>query len=241
MRHGMQSILILVCVLAVCLGCGRREEDYKPEPADEGPSAEQGEQTPKGGQAATPTTPPEEPPVPLTIPEVAMTDKLAATCLVEVGVLMPEALLPDTEGNERPLRELYGEKLTVVFFWTSGSSEFSALAAASALEDLQADVVEPFSEKGVAVVGVNEHDTAEVVGKRIAEAEATFPNLLDTDGSFFAKVATEKLPRIYILNGKAKPDEEGKILWFDVEFSGITRDKMLLAIRAALGEKSTGK
>ena len=98
-------------------------------------------------------------------------------------------------------------------------------------------MVEPYSQKGVAVVGVNEHDTAEVVRQRLAEAGASFPNLMDPDGSFFAKVATEKLPRVYLLRGKAKPNEEGKILWFDVEFSSITRDKMSRAIRAVLAEE----
>jgi peroxiredoxin len=175
-------------------------------------------------------TPAEEPPPPPTIPKVHLLEADRETCLVVVGDAMPEAELADLAGEKQALAGLRGEKLTLVFFWTSGDSEFSAMRAQAALEDLQKDVHEPYAEKGVGVVAVNEGDTAESVKKLVDEAAAAFPNLLDTDGTLFAKVATKNLTRPYLL------DAEGKILWFDLEYSSTTRDNLMQAIQVALGE-----
>jgi len=53
--------------------------------------------------------------------------------------------------------------------------------------------------------------------------------LLDADGSAMAKVGLEKLPRTYLL------DAQGKILWFDIEYSRSTRRELLEAVRFVLG------
>jgi hypothetical protein len=95
---------------------------------------------------------------------------------------------------------------------------------------LEQDFLKPLAGEGVQVIGVNVGDSAEVVRERLAKAEATFPNLLDGDKKFFAAVATEKLPRVYLL------DEKGKILWFDTEFSDNSRDNLFEAIEAGLGK-----
>ncbi|MFH1924704.1 MAG: hypothetical protein ABIP48_33040, partial [Planctomycetota bacterium] len=71
---------------------------------------------------------------------------------------------------------------------------------------------------------------AEAVRKSVEEAGAGFTNLLDPDGALFARVATEKLPRVYLL------DADGKVLWFDLEFSRTTRDNLVQALQVALGE-----
>jgi hypothetical protein len=172
----------------------------------------------------------EEPAPPPTIPEVLLPEALDKTCLRKVGDAMPEAELPDPAGNVQSFHRAFGDKLTVVFFWTSGSSEFSALAARQALEDLEKDVYEPYREKGVQVIGVNEGDPADVAKGLLGEAKVTYPNLLDSDAVLFAQVATERLTRLYLL------DAEGKILWFDLEFTRTTRDKLTQGIRVALGE-----
>lgn len=172
----------------------------------------------------------EEPSPPPTMPPVLLPEGLRTKCIVDVDDPMPEAELPDLAGKVQSLHGAFGEKLTVVFFWTSGSTEFSPLAARQALEDLEKDVYEAYRGKGVQVIGVNEGDTAEVAKRLISEAKTTFPNLLDPDGTLFAKVATEKRTRVYLL------DAEGKILWFDLEFSRKTRDDLTLGIQVALGE-----
>jgi peroxiredoxin len=176
------------------------------------------------------TIPAEEPPPPPTIPEVHLTDALQELCLVGVDDPMPDAELTDPEGQKQALTALRGEKLTLVFFWTRGSSQFSAMAAQMALEDLQKDVREPYAAKGVQVVAVNEGDAPEAVKETMDGAGVTFPSLLDPDGALFAQVAKERLPRPYLL------DAEGKILWFDLEYSQATRDNLMQAIQVALGE-----
>jgi peroxiredoxin len=221
-------ILVAALVVGLCAGCPQGDTDV-PEPSG-------GDPAPSGGPPAEAHVPPdeppqvEEPPPPPTIPEVHMTDALRETCLVGVDDAMPDAELVDPEGQKQPLSGLRGEKLTLVLLWTRGSSEFSAMAAQINLEDLQKDVHEPYADKGVQVVAVNEADTPEDVKQTVEGAGVTFPSLSDPDGALFAQVAKERLPRPYLL------DAEGKILWFDLEFSQATHDNLMQAIQVALGE-----
>jgi thiol-disulfide isomerase/thioredoxin len=143
---------------------------------------------------------------------------------------MPEAELPDLQGNMQALRGLYGPKLTVVCFWAGGNSKYSELSAVELLADLEKDLFEPYVAKGVQVVGINVGGNPQAAGSLLSQAGTRFPNLLDPQGVFFAKVATEKIPRIYLL------DAIGKIIWFDVEYSRSTRRDLLQAIRVVLEE-----
>jgi peroxiredoxin len=222
--HGRWTILVAALILGPSVGC---KDTSQP-----GPTAPSEPAGPKPAQVqpAKPETPPEEPPPPPTIPEVLLPDALRETCIVAVGDPMPDARLRDLAGEEHSLGDLRGEKLTVVFFWTRGSSEFSAIAAQTQLEDLQQDVYEPYEQKGVRVIAVNEGNDPESVRKLVEQAAVGYPVLLDADGALFAKVATEELPRAYLL------DAEGKILWFDLEYSETTRANLMQAIQVALGE-----
>ena len=49
--------------------------------------------------------------------------------------------------------------------------------------------------------------------------------LVDADRAYFRQVATEKLPRTYLL------DRNGKILWFDLEYSRSMRRELQNAIQ----------
>ena len=136
----------------------------------------------------------EPPPPPPTIPKVALSDALRAACLVKVGDTMPEAELPDPAGKLHALDSLYGQKLTVVCFWTIGTTHRSRLVAAAALQDLMKEVAEPFGEKGVRVIGINVGDAADEPSQQehAARRALTFPNLLDPKGEFFAKIAKDR-------------------------------------------------
>lgn len=218
----------LACLLIVlCTGCPNGDE---PAPVEPPPQAKSPEESSEKPEVAEKVEKPEPPPPPPTVPEVHLTDALRETCLVSVGDAMPTAELAGLNGDARPLGELFGEKLTVILFWNRGDSLYSQMAATSTLEDLQKDVAEPYGEKGVAVVGVNVGDPPEEAKQHVEEAGAAFPNLSDPDGDFFAKVATANLPRVYLL------DAEGKIIWFDLEYSQITRRNLLQAIQVELGE-----
>jgi len=172
-----------------------------------------------------PVRPPEPPPTPK-MPEVKMPETLLETCLVKVGDRMPEAELADLRNKRVSLRSLLGKKLTVVLFWNSEN-----LYATQALEYAGLEVAEPFGKKGVGVIGVDVKDTPEAARKAVADAGAKYVNLLDPEGRYFSKVATEKIPRVYLL------DASGKILWLDIEYSASTRRDLDRAIKFALGEK----
>jgi cytochrome c biogenesis protein CcmG, thiol:disulfide interchange protein DsbE len=175
--------------------------------------------------------PQELPPPPPSIPKVSLSAEIRAACVVNVGNTMPEAELPDTRGKMHALGTLYGQKLTVVCFWTSGANHHAERVATTTLQDLMKTVVEPFEKKGVRVIGINVNDPPAAIQQAVNRAGVQFPILLDPKGEFFAKVAKDKrMPRTYLL------DAAGQILWFDVQYSPSLRRNTVQSIRVALGE-----
>jgi peroxiredoxin len=176
----------------------------------------------------------EEPPPPPTIPKVNLSEELRANCLVRVGDPLPKAELPDLANKSHSLSSLCGKKLTVVCVWTSASRR-AQLEAAEMLPSLENDVAKPFADKGVQVIAIevarNDVDMEHFDDVHKTASKLPFPCLVDSKGQFLASVAKDdKLPRIFLL------DAEGKILWFDVEYSRSTREDLLQGIRVALGE-----
>ena len=80
----------------------------------------------------------------------------------------------------------------------------------------------------VGPTGVGKTEIALLLAEEIG---AEFPLLLDADGAGLGRVATEKLPRIYLL------DPSGSILWFDIEYSESTRRELKNAIHWHLTKK----
>jgi hypothetical protein len=160
------------------------------------------------------------------IPKVNLTGADAATCLVKVGDTMPEGQLPDLDGKAVPLRPLFGAKATVILFWSTANR-----LSAQALRRLGVDVAEPFGDKGVRVVAIGVKDKPEAVRKSVDEMGAKSVNLVDADGAYYAKVASGGVPRVYLL------DPAGKVLWFDIEYSGVTRASLQQAIETVLEQK----
>jgi peroxiredoxin len=170
-------------------------------------------------------------PPPGAIPEVHLSDKFRATCLVKVGDELPNAELADIAGNKIVLKSLYGEQLTVVIFWNAGASAYARQSMIEALGDMQKDILEPFAAKELKVIGINVGDQLGVVKGALQKSGARYPTLLDPQGDYFKSVATERLPRIYLL------DASGKILWFDMEYARATRRDLQVGVKAVLGEK----
>lgn len=211
-------------VAVVLTGCGGEQAAAPADgEGDVGETSADATATDAGQPSAEPE--PEQPPPPPTIPEVKLTEAAMETCLVGVGDTFPSGELAGLDGEVTSLQSIYGSRLTVVCFWKSDN-----LYALAELQDLALDVVEPYGDKGVSVVGVNVGEEAELVAEKVKMTGAEFPILLDADGSFFEKVATAELPRTYLL------DEQGKIIWFDIEYSQGTRRDLLQAIQVALGE-----
>jgi len=228
-RTRQLGLVIGFAVLATCLAC---RKDSVPEGSHGGKDGksmraqyEAGMAQKKQEESERPKKPPEPPPAPK-FPVVKMPAALEGTCLVKVGGSIPEVELANLEGKQVALRSLFGKELTVLLFWQSEN-----LYATQALELLELDVAKPFAEKGVRVVGISVKDPPEAARKAVQEPGVKYPNLVDPKGEFFAKVATEKVPRVYLL------DASGKVLWLDIEYSSSTRRDLERAIKFVLGEK----
>jgi peroxiredoxin len=213
------ATLIAVCLMAGVIGCnGDTPETTNggtPGNDDDPPVAD--DTNNDATSADAPTSP--------QVPETIYSEMVGKTHVVKVGDTLPAAELPDVGGKLHKLSDLYGEKLTIIFFW-KGRNIYSV----AEFEDMEGDVALPYYEKGVRVIAINEGDTAEQVFAQIQKVDAKFANVLDPGGDFLAKLATEKMTRTYAIDG------EGKILWFDWEYSPSTRRAMKQTIEAVLIE-----
>ena len=84
--------------------------------------------------------------------------------------------------------------------------------AASIVADIQADAVSAYGAKR-STPWRSTSRTPPRRSPRFTQAKVGFPILMDPSGDYFSQVATERLPRIYVL------DRDGKIAWFDVDYS----------------------
>lgn len=231
-RNNSRMLGASIVLMAVVLGCSPATDKKPNDPArSPAPTAFEpasvaeklaAEKIPDEKPAVEKAKTPEPPPKP-TVPEVHLPEALAATCLVKVGDALPDATLPDLNGKATELRSRFGAKLTVVCFWKSDN-----VYAIEELRDLQKLTSAPGMDQGVRVVAINEGETPKPAADAFQATGATFPCLLDPDGSYFRKVATDKLPRTYLV------DAQGKILWFDIEYSLSTQRDLPQAIRAVL-------
>ena len=162
------------------------------------------------------------------IPSVVLSKQHEALCKVKVGDALPAIELPRLD-NGRPerLSRILGQRATLVVFWKPDRR-----MALQQITDLTPDVIEPFAEQGVAVVGIAVNKPASRAQAALEKAGAAFPNLLDADGRAFAAVGSERLPRTYLV------DPQGKVLWFDIEYSHATRRELQQALRAVVGNKA---
>jgi len=231
-------VAVIAAGLALsCAGCPSKPSQ-KAAGANVNPQADEDSTEPSASESrhgsAARTPKPEEPPPPATIPKVNLSNELRAGCLVKVGDALPKAELPDLAYKTHSLASLYGKKLTVVCFWTAVTRR-TQLEAADTLRSLTNDVAKPFADKGVKVIGIevarNLGDGDAWQGMRETVSKLPFPCLTDDKGQYLGDVCKDdKLPRVFLL------DAEGKILWFDVEYSRSTREDLVQGIRVALGE-----
>jgi hypothetical protein len=134
------------------------------------------------------------------------------------------------EGQDRSLKELFGEKLTVVVFWAHANR-----LGREQVQRLEAEIVVPFENTGLNVVAINISDPAEqILDLFPADRQVGFELLLDADAALFSKVATQRHPRTYLLDAK------GNILWLDIEYSRSTVRELVNAIHVYLGDHKFG-
>lgn len=161
----------------------------------------------------------------LVMPKVVLSAQHAAMSPIKVGDPFPNFELPDVGGATRSLAELHGSTLTLVVFWNSVQP-----TALEELSDMNRYFLPRFAESGLAVVAVNVGEPAAQAAELAKAAGATYVILCDPEKKAFAQVATEKLPRSYLL------DSSGRVIWFDLEYSPTTRRDLAVVIRQTLGE-----
>ena len=160
-------------------------------------------------------------PPPPGVPPVLLTKQDANLCRVRVGDALPTIELPKMDDAQKTkLSDLYGKAATVVVFW-AGDRRMSHTEMA----DLATDVIEPFASKGVAVVGVAVKEKSDQAAAAAKEVGKPIPMLVDEKGTAFAQIGSRRLPRTFVL------DANGKICWFDIEYSHATRRELKQAAR----------
>ena len=196
---------------------------------------------------------------PTTIPQVQLPQALKDTCLVAVGDTLPTGEVLTIDGEKKAVADLLGKKGTVVFFWGVGGSEIAEKMAVQALADLDGGAPAAYGGQGLGVISITpnappeeakeergavDNVSATIVSrmemsKRVKELLGTlkisYPILLDPGGTYFAKVATAKLPRVYVL------DAAGKIAWFDVGFSESSREDLKRTLEFMFGGTEPAK
>lgn len=160
-------------------------------------------------------------------PHVDMSQSHAATGLVAVGDTMPNYRLGDVEGTSHQLKELLAEHLTVVVFWNSRYAY-----AREQYELLAREIIQPYGDLGVKVVAINVGDDAETIRALGSVSDDRIVSLLDPQQTAYQSVATERLPRTYLL------DPSGKVLWMDIEYSRGMRRQLENAVRHFLTVES---
>jgi peroxiredoxin len=187
--------------------------ESKPAPSEESPVE----------QAAFAEAADPEAAAPATVPPVYLSSEHAALCRVKVGDTLPEIELPKVLGGTAKLSALYGKAATVIVFW-NGDRQM----ALDELADLGPDVVQKFGSRGVEVVGVAVDQPAGDARSVVQKTAANFPHLLDADGKAFDKVGSVMLPWTFVL------DANGKIVYFDLEYSLSTRRELQQALLATV-------
>ena len=148
------------------------------------------------------------------IPAVVLSSEHESMCRVAVGDAFPELKGPKADGGEASVQELLGEKATVVAA-PGGTPWMDAMLAG----DLKDDFAPKYADRGVAFATL----TGPALGEKIAALEIAKPELNGALGE-------GRGPRVYVL------DSEGKVLWFDLEYTLSTHRELHAALDELLGE-----
>ena len=152
------------------------------------------------------------PPADLHPPEVILSEHHRNTCLVGVGDAIPPLTLSTLDGKPQELSQLYGERMTIVVFWSTGN-----FYAREQFTRLMPELEQRYQGLGVNVVAINVGNSPDEVRELVEQHGVAADMVLDPDGEAFQQVAADLLPRTYLL------DAEGRILWFDLEYSRSQR------------------
>lgn len=175
---------------------------------------------------ASAQAPPEQTPE---VPPVQMTEKHRKLVLIKEGDAFPNFELPQVGGKPAEANvafsKLRGKAATVVLVW-----EDDHWMTQAALSDLAKDIPRLFGKKGVAVVGIAVNQDAATAQQMLAKQKIDFSHLADPEGKAVQQLTKAELPHVYALG----PD--GKVAWFDIEYSEASRRELRQTLEALTQE-----
>lgn len=143
-----------------------------------------------------------------TTPTVVLSDAHRKLCLKTVGDSVGTSKVTDINGKTYELRQLLSDRLTVLVFWDAKSA-----LAAEQFRRLPVDVLAKFATHRVRVIAVNVGGSLEATKTLTGDAADKIVSLVDEQKSLFHEFAKQGVPRTYLL------DNQGEIVWFDMEYS----------------------
>jgi hypothetical protein len=157
-------------------------------------------------------------------PEVVLSNQHLETCRVKLGEQFPDLALSTFDGAPATLQSQLGERLTVVVFWSARQP-----MSIEQLRGLRKEVSKQYRDAGVGLVTIhvgNDDAAPQIISSTDAQGAV---HLRDVDGQAFAQVATDLLPRIYLLRA------DRSVVWFDLEHTRSTsrelRNAMLFVLK----------
>ena len=153
-------------------------------------------------------------------PKVFLSESQLKTCVVKLQDTLPDLAFQNSSGEPVQLQSQLGPKLTLLVFWNQ-----QAASAKEQRERLEEDLKTLIDAGQFHVLAIHVGDTGGSLPTELAQSTENVVALFDPDGSAFAQVATEKLPRTYLLS------PSGQVLWFDIEYSRDTLRELHNAIR----------
>ncbi|MEQ8848485.1 hypothetical protein [Botrimarina sp.] len=149
------------------------------------------------------------------VPAVILSAEHQAMTKVAVGDVFPELSGQSAAGEATALRGLLGEKATVVA--TAGKPDWMQAMMRS---DLVEDFAAKYAERGVSFVSLDGGLEADAI-----RSLGVDPQTLDE------KLGVRPTPHVYVLG------PEGKLLWFDLEYTLSTHRELHATLDELVGEK----
>ena len=152
-------------------------------------------------------------------PRVVMTEHHQAMCLKNVNDNFADVMIETRAGNRIRLDSFLDKPLTIVVFW-----DVHQAMSRDQILWLRRDVLDRVDETEVKVLTVHVGNDREEATKFLASNGLRDGVYFDQRLNAFHKVATDLLPRTYLLRS------DGTIAWFDCEYS----QHMLFEMREAI-------
>jgi tetratricopeptide (TPR) repeat protein len=139
--------------------------------------------------------------IPFTLYATFMMAPAAATLQeLQVGMEVPEISLRTISGETRKFADLRGERLTILFFWSTWSK--NSAKGLARMEKLHRQ----YGDKGLSIIGINADgqsingNTIEAIKEMTGPLKITFPILMDQGLGAFRDIGVIALPTTVILD-----------------------------------------